>query len=105
VENENKILRNVYILNEFEGEKCCIGQVDESWLWHRRMDHINFENLVKLRKTQVVRDMPRISKPMDSICNPCHHGKKTRVSFKTKESSISKPLKLVHIELYRKEIT
>jgi hypothetical protein len=34
---------NVYILNEINGEKCFMEQIDESWLWHKRMDHINFD--------------------------------------------------------------
>jgi hypothetical protein len=44
--------------------------------------------------------MSRISKPADTICKPCQHRKKTRVSFKTKEYSTSNPLELVHIDLY-----
>jgi hypothetical protein len=51
-----------------------MGQVNKIWLWHRRMGHIKFDILVKLSKTQAVRDMPRISKPTDIICKPCQHG-------------------------------
>jgi hypothetical protein len=40
---------NVYILNTEEEEKYCMGQIDESWLWHRRMGHISFDNLIKFR--------------------------------------------------------
>jgi hypothetical protein len=32
---------NVYILNIEYEEKCCMIQIDESWLWHRRMGHID----------------------------------------------------------------
>jgi transposase InsO family protein len=63
------------------------------------MGHINFENLVKLNKTRAVRDMPRISKSTDIICKPYQQEKQTRVSFKTKEYSTSKPLELVHTDL------
>jgi hypothetical protein len=69
------------------------------------MGHIKFDNLVKLSTTQAVRDMPRISKPMDTICNPCQHRKKMRVSFKTKEYSTSNPLGLVPTNLCRPERT
>jgi hypothetical protein len=100
VANANKTPSNVYILNEVKGDKCCMGQVDESCLLHRRMGHINFDNLVKLNKTQVVKDMLRISKPTDTICKPCQLGKQKRVSFKTKEYSTSNPLELVHTDLY-----
>ena len=52
VENANKTLSNVYVLDEVKGEKSCMGPVNESWLWHRRMGHIKFDNLVKLNKRQ-----------------------------------------------------
>jgi hypothetical protein len=82
VANANRTSNNVYILDEVKGEKSCMGQVNEIWLWHRRMGHINFDNLVKLGKTQAVRDMPRIEKPIDVICKSCQHEKQIRVSFK-----------------------
>jgi hypothetical protein len=41
---------NIYVLNE-------IGKDDESWLWHRRMVHTNFDNLVKFNKKEAIREM------------------------------------------------
>ena len=40
----------IYILKEIGKESCCLGKEDESWLWHKRMGHINFKNLVKVSK-------------------------------------------------------
>ena len=37
---------NVYILNIYEEENFCLSQVDESWLWHRRLGHLRFDNLI-----------------------------------------------------------
>jgi hypothetical protein len=34
---------NVYILDMEGLGKCCLGQEDESWIWHRRLGHIIFE--------------------------------------------------------------
>ena len=59
--------------------------VDESWLWHKRMGHLNFDNLVKISKKEVVRDLPKIVKPLNSFCKHCQHVNQTRASFKTKE--------------------
>jgi hypothetical protein len=42
--------RNIYVLSEIGNEKCCLGKEDEVWLWHKRMDHINFDNLIKVKK-------------------------------------------------------
>jgi hypothetical protein len=43
---------NIYVLSEIGNEKCCLGKEDESWLWHRRMGHIHFDNLVKVSKRE-----------------------------------------------------
>jgi len=79
-----RIPRNVYILNIKEEEKCCMSQIDKSWLWHKRMGHVGFDNLIKVNKNEAMRDMPKISKPSNSICRHYQHGKQTRVIFKTK---------------------
>jgi hypothetical protein len=62
---------DVYILNIEEEEKCCMVQVDETWLWHKRMEHIVFDNLIKVRKMEVVKDIPKIIKPSNFICKHC----------------------------------
>ena len=90
---------NIYVLDEIESEKCHLGKEDESWLWHRRMGHIHFDNLVKIYKNQAVRNMPEVTKPANSVCEQCQHGKQTRVHFKTKEHSSTKPLELIHTDL------
>ena len=74
--------------------------VDEIWLWHRRLGHLNFDNLLKISKKEAVRDLPKIVKPLNSICKHCQHGKQTRSSFKTKEHMTSRPLEIMHTNLY-----
>ena len=63
------------------------------------MGHINIDNLVKISKKEVVREMPEITKPTNVICKQCQHGKQTKFEFKTNEYSTTKPLELVHIYL------
>ena len=41
---------NVYILNDIGKKSCCLGKEDGSWLWNKRMGHINFDNLVNISK-------------------------------------------------------
>ena len=50
-----RTLRNIYVLSEIGNEKWCLGKEDESCLWHKRMVHINFDNLVKFTKKETVR--------------------------------------------------
>jgi hypothetical protein len=49
---------NIYVLSEIENEKYFLGKEDESWIWNRRMGHIHFNNLVKVSKREVVKEMP-----------------------------------------------
>lgn len=81
---------NVYILNKIQENKCYVSRVDESWLRHKRLGHISFDNLINISKTNAVRDIPKIIKPDQVVCGPCQHGEQTRISFKTKEFSTSK---------------
>jgi hypothetical protein len=86
---------NVYILNIDEGEKCCLSQVDEIWIWHRRLGHLIFDNFIKANEKEAIRDLPKFIKPSDSICKHCQTRKQIRVRFKTKELSTTKPLELI----------
>jgi transposase InsO family protein len=90
---------NIYVLSEIGNEKCCLGKEDESWLWHRRMGHMHFDNLVKVSKREAVREMPQITKPTNTLCKHCQQGKKTKTKFKSKEYSTTKPLEIVHTDL------
>jgi hypothetical protein len=90
---------NVYVLKE-NREECHLSKHDESWLWHRRLGHLNFDNLIKLKNLEAVKYLPKISKPQDSVCKPCQVGKKNRTQFKSKSfTSTEKPLQLVHMDL------
>jgi hypothetical protein len=83
-----KIVRtpsNIYVLNEIGKEICCLGKVDEIWLWHRRMGHINFDNLFKVSRKEVVREIFNISKPTNILCKHCLQGKKNKTHFNSKE--------------------
>ena len=63
------------------------------------MGHIKFDNIVRISKREAVQEMPKISKPSNTLCEACWHGKKTKVQFKTKEHFSSHPLELIHTDL------
>lgn len=52
-----------------------------------------------MSKKGYVRHIPQIIKPASIFCNECQRGKQTKVSFKTKEYSTTRPLELVHTNL------
>jgi transposase InsO family protein len=94
-----RIDNNVYVLKE-DREECHLSKHDESWLWHRRLGHLNFDHLIKLKTLEAVKDLPRISKTQYFVCKPCQVGKLTRTRFKSKNStSTKKLLQLVHMDL------
>jgi hypothetical protein len=66
------------VLSEIGNEKCCLLKEDESWLWHRRMGHMHFDNLVKVSKREAVREMPQITKPTNTLCNIVNKESKQR---------------------------
>ena len=50
---------------------CFIAQVEEIWLWHRRLCNVNFDNMVKISKFKKVRDIPSLKKPDVGLCKNC----------------------------------
>ena len=72
---------DIYVLDEAT-KACLLAKEDES---HKRMGHINFDNLVKISKKESVREMLKISKTSNTLCEACRHGKQTKCGFKTKE--------------------
>ncbi|KAJ9535789.1 hypothetical protein OSB04_un001058 [Centaurea solstitialis] len=74
---------------------------DESNLWHRRMCHMNFKNMNKLVKNNLVRGLPRKEFFCNDNCVACLKGKQHKSSHKSKEvNSISSPLQLIHMDLF-----
>jgi hypothetical protein len=58
VTTASRTSNNIYVLSKIGNQKCCLGKEDESWLWHRRMGHMNFDNLVKFTKREAIREIP-----------------------------------------------
>ena len=90
---------NIYVFSEIGNEKCCLENEDESWLWHIRMGHIHFDNLVKVRKKEAVREMPQIMKLTNTLCKHCQQGKLKKIEFKSKEYFTTRPLEIMHNDL------
>ncbi|GJY03658.1 putative ribonuclease H-like domain-containing protein [Tanacetum coccineum] len=75
--------------------------LDESMLWHRRLDHINFKNINKLVKENFVRGLPLKRFENDQTCVACLKGKQHRASCKSKVlNPITKPLFMLHMDLF-----
>ena len=83
-------------------ESCLIANdVNDSWLWHRRLGHASKKTLSKLVKNDLVIGLSKLSFDKDKICYSCQFGKQVRNSFKLKNLiSTSRPLELLHADLF-----
>ncbi|GJS40513.1 putative ribonuclease H-like domain-containing protein [Tanacetum coccineum] len=72
-----------------DGLTCLVAKAtsEESMLWHRRLGHVNFKNINKLVKENLVRDLPLKRFENDQTCVACLKGKQHRASCKTKAFS------------------
>ncbi|GJX16647.1 retrovirus-related pol polyprotein from transposon TNT 1-94 [Tanacetum coccineum] len=51
-----------------------------SWLWHRRLSHLNFGTLNKLAKDGLAQGIPRLKFQKDHLCSACALGKSKKTS-------------------------
>ncbi|GJT54469.1 retrovirus-related pol polyprotein from transposon TNT 1-94 [Tanacetum coccineum] len=72
----------------------------KSWLWHRRLSHLNFGTLNRLAKDGLARGIPRLKFQKDHLCSACALGKskKTPHQPKAKDTNQEK-LYLLHMDL------
>ncbi|GKC90823.1 retrovirus-related pol polyprotein from transposon TNT 1-94 [Tanacetum coccineum] len=72
----------------------------KSWLWHRRLSHLNFGTLNKLAKDGLARGIPRLKFQKDHLCSACALGKSKKTSHQPKaEDANQEKLYLLHIDL------
>ncbi|GJS64772.1 putative ribonuclease H-like domain-containing protein, partial [Tanacetum coccineum] len=100
---------NLYTINlnnlSPRGNLACLvakASVDESVKWHRGMGHVNYKNMNRLVKGNLVRGLPPKLFKNDHTCVACCKGKQHKASCKaiTDVSFISEPLQLLHMDLF-----
>ena len=55
-----------------EQEATCLiskASVDESWNWHRKLSHLNFNSINELVKKELVRGLPNMLYSYDGLCD------------------------------------
>ncbi|GJX13225.1 integrase, catalytic region, zinc finger, CCHC-type containing protein [Tanacetum coccineum] len=70
----------------------------KSWLWHRRLNHLNFGTINDLARKDLVRGLPRLKFEKDHLCSACQLGKSKKFSHKPKSENIN--LNTLHTLLY-----
>lgn len=72
----------------------------KSWLWHKRMSHLNFKTMTDLARHKHVEGLPRFRYSKDHLCPACEQGKSKRAHFNSiTESSSTHVLHLLHMDL------
>ncbi|GKE11249.1 retrovirus-related pol polyprotein from transposon TNT 1-94, partial [Tanacetum coccineum] len=73
----------------------------KSWLWHRRLSHLNFGTINHLARHGLVRGLPKLKFKKDHMCFACAMGKSKKKPYKPKsEDTNQEKLYLLHMDLY-----
>ncbi|GKB84600.1 retrovirus-related pol polyprotein from transposon TNT 1-94 [Tanacetum coccineum] len=73
---------------------------NKSWLWHRRLNHLNFSTINDLARKDLVRGLPRLKFEKDHLCSACQLGKSKKYTYKPKsENTIMEVLHTLHMDL------
>nr|GFB01539.1 ribonuclease H-like domain-containing protein [Tanacetum cinerariifolium] len=110
--DENQVLlkiprqHNMYCFNlknvDPFGDLSCLfakASIDESNKWHRRLHHVNFKNLNKLVKGNLVRGLPSKIFENDHTYVACQKGKKQRPLVRPRQVLVTKPQNKTPYEL------
>nr|GFA94359.1 hypothetical protein [Tanacetum cinerariifolium] len=73
---------------------------NKSWLWHRRLNHLNFGTINDLARKDLVRGLPRLKFKKDHLCSAYQLGKSKKHTHKPKVKNTNlEVLNTLHIDL------
>nr|GEX73128.1 hypothetical protein [Tanacetum cinerariifolium] len=81
---------------------CLLSKASQtkSWLWHRRLLHLNLGAINHLARQGLVRGLPKLKFKKDHLCSTCAMGKSKKKSHKPKsEDTNQEKLYLLHMDL------
>ncbi|GJV24501.1 retrovirus-related pol polyprotein from transposon TNT 1-94 [Tanacetum coccineum] len=106
IELDHSIDTNLYTISLDDMLKtspiCLLSKASKtkSWLWHRRLSHLNFSTLNKLAKDGLARDILKLKFKKDHLCSACALGKSKKSSQQPKaEDTNQEKLYLLHMDL------
>ncbi|KAK4393449.1 Retrovirus-related Pol polyprotein from transposon TNT 1-94 [Sesamum angolense] len=84
---------------QYMGRTAMKAQEDQSWLWHRRLGHFNFQGLKILHQKKMMTDLPQIQ-AIEGACEACLQGKQHKKPFPSRTSWRAKAvLELIHTDV------
>nr|GEZ74158.1 hypothetical protein [Tanacetum cinerariifolium] len=73
---------------------------NKSWLWHRRLNHLNFGTINDLARKDLVRGLPRLKFEKGHLCSACQFRKRKKHTHKPKaENTNLEILNTLHMDL------
>ncbi|GJW48018.1 retrovirus-related pol polyprotein from transposon TNT 1-94, partial [Tanacetum coccineum] len=97
---------NIYTLplgNMMASSPICLlskASKTKSWLWHRRLSHLNFGAINHLARHGLVRGLPKLKFEKDHLCSACALRKSLKKPHKPKsEDTNHEKLYLLHMDL------
>ncbi|GJT46863.1 retrovirus-related pol polyprotein from transposon TNT 1-94 [Tanacetum coccineum] len=73
---------------------------NKSWLWQRRLSHLNFGAINHLARHGLVRGLPKLKFEKDHLCSVCAMGKSKKKPHKPKSKDTNQEkLYLLHMDL------
>ncbi|GJU72659.1 retrovirus-related pol polyprotein from transposon TNT 1-94, partial [Tanacetum coccineum] len=73
---------------------------NKSWLWHQRLNHLNFGTINDLARKDLVRGLPRLKFEKDHLCSACQLGKNKKHTHKPKTVNTNlEVLNTLHMDL------
>ncbi|GJZ77511.1 retrovirus-related pol polyprotein from transposon TNT 1-94 [Tanacetum coccineum] len=96
-------LYTISIDNMMKSSPICLlskASNNKSYLWHCRLNHLNFDTINDLARKDLVRGLPRLKFEKDHLCSACQLGKSKKYTRKPKsENTIMDVLHTLHIDL------
>ncbi|GJW04026.1 retrovirus-related pol polyprotein from transposon TNT 1-94 [Tanacetum coccineum] len=101
--NRGTNLYTIYVKDIIKSSPICLlskASKTKSWLWHRRLNHLNFGTINDLARKDLVRGLPRLKFEKYHLCSACKLGKSQKYSHKPKsENTNLEVLNALHIDL------
>ncbi|GJS10321.1 retrovirus-related pol polyprotein from transposon TNT 1-94 [Tanacetum coccineum] len=94
----NSVIQTLKLL--FINTPASFASKTKSWLWHRRLSHLNFGAINHLARHSLVRGLPKLKFKKDHPCFGCAMGKSKKKPHKPKsEDTNQEKLYLLHMDL------
>ncbi|GKC34681.1 retrovirus-related pol polyprotein from transposon TNT 1-94, partial [Tanacetum coccineum] len=102
VDQETKNLYTISLDDMLNSSTICLlskASKTKSWLWHRRLSHLDFGTLNQLAKQGLVRGILKMKFEKDHLCSACSLGKSKKSSHKPKaDDTNQEKLYLLHMD-------